>query len=231
MQHHHQLPLPVHLRDEATMDNFLPGAGNEALIAALGGLVDGRGEPVILLHGASGSGKSHLLQACCHSAGEGALYLPLGDLASFAAGEVLEGVDGMRLLCLDDLHAVLGDAQWERALFNLYNRARDSGQALLLSADAPPRQLPVALADLQSRLSWAVVFQLAPLDDDRRCEILQFRARRRGLTLPLDVANYVVSRAPRGMEALLDSLDRLDRASLAQQRHLSIPFVRQILDF
>jgi DnaA family protein len=228
---HRQLTLPVHLRDDATMDNFLPPAGSEAALAALGELVAGRGEQVIFLHGASGSGKSHLLQACCHSAGEHALYLPLGELADFPADQVLEGVDAIQLLCLDDLQAIPGKADWETALFNLYNRARESGQSLVLAANAPPRQLPVALADLQSRLSWAVVFQLPAIDDDRRCAVLQFRARRRGLTLPADVAGYIVSRAPRSMDALLDSLELLDRASLAQQRHLSIPFVKQTLGF
>jgi DnaA family protein len=228
---HHQLALPVHLRDDATMDNFLPVAGSEAAVAALGDLLAGRGERVILLHGASGSGKSHLLQACCHSAGERALYLPLGELAGYPADRVLEGIDVMQLLCLDDLQAILGKADWETALFNLYNRARESGQALLLAANAAPRQLPVTLADLQSRLSWAVVFHLTAIDDERRCAILQFRARRRGLTLPADVAGYIVSRAPRSMDALLANLELLDRASLAQQRHLSIPFVKQTLGF
>ncbi len=164
----HQLTLPVYLRDDATMDNFLPVAGSEAARAALGELLGGGGERIILLHGPSGSGKSHLLQACCHSAGEHALYLPLGELASYPADQVLEGIDAMQLLCLDDLQAILGKADWETALFNLYNRARESGQSLILAANAPPRQLPVALADLQSRLSWAVVFQLPAIDDDRR---------------------------------------------------------------
>lgn len=228
---HLQIPLPVQLRDDATMDNFLPGAGDEAVLAALGDMLAGRGEQVILLHGAPGTGKSHLLQACCHSAGGYGLYLPLGELANYPADQVLQGIDGMPLVCLDDLQAVLGNAAWETALFNLYNRARETGQALLLAANAPPRGLPVGLADLQSRLSWAVVFQLAAIDDERRSAILQFRARRRGLTLPADVAGYIVSRAPRGMDSLLADLEALDRASLAQQRHLSIPFVRQTLGF
>ena len=228
---HLQIPLPVQLRDDATMDNFLPGVGDEAALAALGDLLAGHGEPVILLHGAPGSGKSHLLQASCHSAGGRGLYLPLGELANYPADQVLEGIDGMQLVCLDDLQAVLGNAGWETALFNLYNRARESGQALLLAADAPPRRLPVGLADLQSRLSWAVVFHLAAIDDERRSAILQFRARRRGLTFPADVAGYIVSRAPRGMDSLLANLELLDRASLAQQRQLSIPFVKQTLGF
>lgn len=225
----HQLPLAVQLRDDATLDNFLPGPGNEPVLAALGDLLAGHGELAILLHGATGSGKSHLLQACCHQARVPSLYLPLSALRDYPPAEVLEGIDGMGLLCLDDLHAVLGDAVWERAVFNLYNRARETGQKLLMAAVAAPRQLPVQLPDLRSRLSWAVVFQLLTADDGQRAAILQFRARRRGMDMPSDVARFIVSRAPRGMDDLLERLALLDRASLAQQRPLSIPFVKKTL--
>ena len=70
---------------------------------------------------------------------------------------------------------------------------------------------------------------MAEGDDEEKAEILQFRATRRGLTLPAGVATFIVSRAPRAMEQLLGVLDQLDEASLAQQRALSIPFVKQAL--
>jgi len=44
-----------------------------------------------------------------------------------------------------------------------------------------------------------------------------------------DVAAYIVHRARRGMDELLGLLDTLDRASLAEQRSLSIPFVKNTL--
>jgi DnaA family protein len=89
----------------------------------------------------------------------------------------------------------------------------------------------VDLADLRSRLSWGIVYQLAQVDDEEKAAILQFRASRRGLQLPAEVARYIVNRAPRAMQSLLDLLDVLDKTSLAQQRALSIPFVKQVLDW
>lgn len=226
-----QLPLPVHLRDEATLGNFLPVPGSEALMGALGQQLQEGGEPIIYLHGAEGAGKSHLLQACCHLAEAGAVYLPLGELADYPPLDVLAGIDSMKLVCLDDLHAVCGDASWELALFELYNRARERGCRLLVAAAASPRALAVDLDDLRSRLSWGMVYHLRPCSDEEKKLILQFRAERRGLALPDEVASYLVNRAPRGMDQLLGLLDRLDKASLAQQRALSIPFVKQILNW
>lgn len=225
-----QIPLPVHLRDEATLANYLPDEGAEPLLGALREQLRPQGEPLVFLHGAEGVGKSHLLQAGCHLANNGAIYLPLRELAGYAPEEVLAGAEAMQLICLDDLDAVLGKQDWELALFNLYNVSRERGCKMLLSASASPRELAIELADLRSRLSWGVVYHLTVPDDDRRCDILQFRARRRGLELNREVASFLINRAPRSMDKLLACLEQLDQASLAQKRALSIPFVKQTLD-
>lgn len=224
-----QLALEVRLSDDATFDNFLALGRSLAVIDNLRHqLAPGR-EGSIFLHGAHGSGKTHLLQACCQDGAGTALYLPLASLRDSRAADVLEGVEALPRICLDDLQAVAGDENWELALFNLCNRARERGSRLVFAATAAPRGLGVNLADLQSRLSWGEVYRLARPDDDARAQILQFRARRRGLSLAPAVAVYIVSRAPRDLSQLLGLLDYLDRASLAEQRVLSVPFVKRAL--
>jgi DnaA family protein len=224
-----QLSLDVHLRDDATLDNFLALEKVQPLVCALETQLQDAGEAVIYLYGPSGTGKSHLLQASSLVEGGETLYLPLSELRQYPAHEVLQGVEMLDRVCLDDIHAVLTDASWELALFNLYNNARAQGCKLVVAGNAAPRALNVNLPDLRSRLAWGIVFQLAPGDDNDKSAILQFRAARRGLTLSPDVASYIVSRAPRAMEQLLAVLDELDKASLARQRALSIPFVKEAL--
>ena len=75
-----QLPLPLRLADDATFDNFRAVAGVAAPYRAL---ADDSGEPLQFVHGPAAAGKSHLLQAVCHRAPPGALYLPLAELAAF----------------------------------------------------------------------------------------------------------------------------------------------------
>ena len=224
-----QLPLQVRLRDEATLANFLATAAMKPLLGALRAQATGSGEAVIYLHGPRGSGKSHLLQASCHLAGRDAQYLPLAELAGYPARDVLQGMESLQLVCLDDLHAVLGREDWELALFNLYNGARERGCRLLLAAEAAPRALALGLEDLRSRLAWGGVFQLNPASDEQKAAILVFRAAQRGIALGPEVANYIVARASRDMEALLALLDDLDHASLVEKRPLSIPFTRRVL--
>lgn len=224
-----QLALNIQLRDEATLENFQAAGTVAALLPLLEGQLAAEGEPVIYLHGGADSGKSHLLQACCHRVGQGALYLPLGELRDYPPEAVLADVEQLSLVCLDDVDAVQGEPAWEQALFHFFNRARAAGCRLLLSAGAPPRGLAVQLADLRSRLSWGIVFHLPTHDDEQKAALLVFRARRRGLEMSPEVARYMISRAPRGLACLLQLLDELDRRSLAEQRALSIPFVKQTL--
>lgn len=225
----HQLPLEVRLRDDATLDNFLALPSMEPLIEALQAQLGPQGEAIIYVYGPAGAGKSHLLQAVAQVATVQTLYLPLGDVRQYSPAEVLQGVEYADRVCLDDIQSVLGDAEWELALFNFYNLARQQGCKLVVAADAAPRALAVGLEDLRSRLSWGIVYQLAQGNDEEKATILSFRAERRGLSLSPAVANFIVSRAPRAMQQLLDVLEQLDEASLAQQRVLSIPFVKQTL--
>ncbi len=225
-----QLALPVHLRDDATLDNFLFSPALGPLRGMLESQTGLEGEPSIFLHGPPGSGRSHLLQGACHASGSGeALYLPLDQLNRMAPDHVLDGVEALARVCLDNLHAVAGDADWELALFHFINRARERGCRLLLSADAAPRQLAISLPDLASRLSWGVVFQLEAPNDAAKLEILRFRAERRGLVLEEEAGRYILSRAPRAMSALMDVLETLDRDSMALQRTLTIPFIKSRL--
>ena len=161
-----QLPLAINLRDDATLDNFLVRPALEALAGSLQQQVGGGGEAFIYLCGPAGTGKSHLLQACCHAQGGAAQYLPLADLRDFPPDDVLQGLAGMELVCLDDLQAVVGAEAWELALFNFYNEAHKQGCRLLVAASEPPRALALQLEDLRSRLSSGVVYQLRDASDE-----------------------------------------------------------------
>lgn len=188
-------------------------------------------ESLIYLWGAEGVGRSHLQQAAClrfEQRGEQAVYLPLADLVQYGTA-ILDNLEQCELVCLDDLDAVAGRADWEEALFHLFNRLRDAGRKLLLAANTAPRELPIALPDLKSRLTLALIFQLHALSDEDKLRALQLRASRRGLHLTEEVGRFIMTRGSRNMSVLFDILERLDQASLQAQRKLTIPFLKETL--
>ena len=87
----------------------------------------------------------------------------------------------------------------------------------------------IKLADLESRLSRLPVFHSTELDETNRIKALQLRARFRGLELPDETANYLLSRNRRDMTSLYQLLDKLDTEALIAKRRLTIPFVRGVL--
>ncbi|MGP0170752.1 DnaA regulatory inactivator Hda [Pseudomonas sp. NCHU5208] len=228
-----QLPLGVRLRDDATFANYYPGANAAALgyVERLCEADAGWTESLIYLWGAEGVGRSHLLQAAClrfEQRGEAVVYLPLGEVVQHGP-ELLDNLEQCELVCLDDIDAVAGRSDWEEGLFHLFNRLRDSGRRLLLAGTMSPRELPIQLPDLKSRLTLALVFQLHELSDEDKLRALQLRASRRGLQMSDEVGRFILTRGERGMSALFELLERLDQASLQAQRKLTIPFLKETL--
>lgn len=219
--------MPIGLADHAVFSSFHP-AGNSAALAHLEQVADGIAVGGAWLRGGPGSGKSHLLQATCASAGDEAVYLPSALLADAGPG-LLEGLESRRIVCIDDAERLAGTAEWERALFVLFNELQAHGGQLVASAPAAPRDGGFELADLASRLAQLPLFALRPLAEEDRLAALRLRAAHRGLELPDDVAQYLLARARRDMRSLYELLDTLDREALRAQRRITVPFVREVL--
>lgn len=229
-----QLALNLRLRDASSLENFLVGENREALErlrTLLGQSI--RSCPAsswLYLWGEPGCGKTHLLEAACRAAqdsGVSPVYLPLSMRAELDPAMLEDAEQGV-LICIDDIHVIAGDAAWEQSLFGLYERLRSQGGALVIAARSSPASLPIGLADLASRLSAGLVYQLHPLGDDDKIAALRLRAGRRGFELTEEVARYLLARYPRDTHSLFALLDRLDDASLAAQRRLTIPFLRSL---
>lgn len=225
-----QLTLSLHVGETATFANFHPDK-NQKLLTYLQQFLAGKVEPYVYLWGHAGVGCTHLLQASCqqiHEQGGRAVYLPLKQLHEFKP-ELLDDLENLALICIDDLDVIKGNKLWEEALFHLYNRVQNSTSRLLIAAHAVPAELGLLLPDLRSRLASSLIFQVHELSDADKLAALQLRAKQRGLELPTDVGQFLLHRFPRDLPALSGALEQLDQASLAAQRKLTIPFIKQVL--
>ncbi len=225
-----QLALAIQLNDEATLDDFC-WTNNILIKSQLEMMFCHQGERLLYLWGNTGSGKSHLLQACCQeiSSPHSAVFLPLSLLKEWGP-ESIEGVEEQDLICIDDIDAIAGDSQWEEALFHLYNRIKDNEHSqLIISGKLPPAAVPIKLPDLRSRLGWGLVMQVNELNDEDKINSLQHHAKKRGFDFPTTVGQFLLSRCSRNMHDLNQLLNHLDQASLAAQRKITIPFVKTTL--
>ncbi len=221
-----QIPLSFQAPENASFNNFIAGE-NQQLIFSL----KNNDESLIFLWGDSGSGKTHLLQALSsqyQQNGLNALYIPLQMSDEFPP-ELLEGLEMMDLVCLDDIHSIMGHQEWEHALFHFFNKIRENNGRLILAANNSAVNLDIQLADLKSRLSWGLTYQTKNLSDKDIIKVLKLRADQRGFEMTDDTANYLFKRASRDMSILITLLEKLDYESLSEQRKLTIPFIKRFL--
>lgn len=215
-----QLVLELHPDAPPRLDNFIVGE-NVELLATLKQTVIGANH--LYLWGPPGSGRTHLLRAAvaaCTEAGRPAFYVAGGPL-----GAVMPA-DEDALLAVDDIEALTPPA--EIALFNAFNRARTLNQTLLLAGMHAPLELD-RREDLRTRIGQCLVFELRPLDDRTRADILVTLAGRRGLHLGDEVIDFLLRHGRRDIPSLVTALDALDRASLERKRPVTLPLLRELV--
>jgi DnaA family protein len=228
--HTGQIPLALDTQQQPGFNLFAVGE-NMAAFENAKSIAMGDLQSNLYVWGATGAGVTHLLQAACKlvaERGRQAAYIPLREHADLAPG-MLENMEVLDLVCVDDIDQISTHPAWEQALLHLYNRRRDCKHPMLIGAHASPQKLELGLPDLKSRMAWDLVYYLKPLADEDKIELLQRRAAARALNLPHDVAEYLVKRVRRDLPYLIDLLDRLQHATLAEQRKLTIPFVKSLL--
>lgn len=228
-----QIPLWLPQAGHSRFDNFHfeKDSTNALLIENLRNyLLHGDATP-FFMYGESGAGKTHLHIAVASLSRE----LGNNDTVYFDCGsqnvsqEMLLMCLESSCLCLDNIDLWAGDDAAEQAIFAVVEKAKNSEQRLIVSAKSNPVDNQFKLADLVSRLSSGVVFQLNSLDDKGKLEALRQSVIGRNLTVEDKVLQHLLTHFSRDNHSLFSAIDRLDRASMVEKRKLTIPFVQQVL--
>ncbi len=208
-----------------SFESFVAGPNQFALaqLREMAVPVGGESPPPVYLWGPAGCGKSHLLAALAarlRSLGAG---VELFDEHTPLPWPLDEGRDVTILDGCDDF-----DVERQQAAFVLFVDATSRGGLVAAAGRVPPVDLPLR-DDLRSRLGWGHVLALQPLAEADARQVLDNEAHRRGLVLSPEVSGYVLSRFARDLKSLMVLLDRADEYALSQQRPLTIPLLRQMM--
>ena len=226
-----QLALKFTHIETATLDNFQSSESNTNIIPMLLQFLRNDNDPFFLLWGEPGSGKTHLLTATCseyEKLGHSVAYLPMETVADLSP-ELLMGLEQYAMVCIDNIHCIAGNKEWETALFNLYNQLRNTGKKILVSSLSRPDKTAYVLPDLLSRLQWGMSFQLTPLVDEQKKQLVWELAQARSLPIDSNMIDYLFKHYDRNLTSLVSLLDILDKKSLQEKRKLTIPFISQII--
>ncbi len=219
-----QLLLDIKPPSLPTLQNFLPGRNSELLQMLTKILAGQEKERFVYLWGGAGCGKSHLLRAVVAGYTQNnakAGYFPTAAQTEFSMHHEIDCV------AVDDIDCL--DASAQAGLFKLYNHLRDESHAfLLVSGPAAPAHLDMR-QDLVTRLGWGLVYQVHELTEEEKMQAMKSYAADCGFDLSKDICLYLLRHGRRDLPSLMMTLDALDRYSLVNQRQITIPLLRELL--
>jgi DnaA regulatory inactivator Hda len=211
-----QLRLGFEHTPASGAEDFMPGSSNREALAWLARWPDWPG-PALVLHGPPGCGKSHLARIWLSRAG--GCWLERAALAAADPSQHHAWV-------LDDAEPVAD----ETALLSFYNRLRERGAHLLMTARRPVGAWPLRLPDLASRLRAAPAVAIGPPDDALLGAVLLKLFADRQLVVPEAVIQYLLRHMERSFDAAQAIVAGLDAASLRQQRPITVALARTLLE-
>lgn len=216
-----QLPFDLGHREAfAREDLWVTGANADAVA-----WIDkwpGWGAPALVVYGPPASGKTHLARVWQKASG-----------AIDVTAETLDGLRGANdfpgAAIIDDAERFIGAEETETALFHAYNRAKEEGAHLLLTAERAPREWNFTIADLKSRVMAAPAVAIAAPDEPLMAVVLAKLFSDRQIFVSQDVVHFILPRVERSFAALRALAAEIDRKALAEKRPVTIPLVREIL--
>ena len=206
-----------------TFENYY-AAENSNILSALSSFILNKDEfGCFYLFGVTGSGKTHLLKSAVGSFETGSVYLDMNEQAKQLRASSNDSA--IQLLAIDNVENISGrDAD----MMLVYETLRQRSAKLIMASKFAPKALPTIMRDLISRFISGQVFELKILDDKQKVKALELRAKLRGFELSDEVINYVINRYPRDFNTLFELLDKLDNASLQNQRKITVPFIKKL---
>lgn len=215
-----QLAFDLHFRSAFGREDFLVSPVNAAAVDTIDGWMHWP-QRAQAIAGPAGSGKSHLVEVWRSlSRAERVVGCDLGEnavLAASAAGAI----------AVEDIDRGIGD---EKALFHLFNLAREARLSLLVTTRALPGEIEIALPDLRSRLRAMALTRIEVADEGLLRALLVKLMADRQLVIAPKVIEYVVRRMERSADAARCFVRELDRHALAARRDVTIHLAREVLD-
>ncbi|HZN41370.1 MAG TPA: chromosomal replication initiator protein DnaA [Planctomycetota bacterium] len=205
------------LNPNYTFDRFVVGSCNRLAHASALAIGENPGHAYnpLFVHGNVGLGKSHLLQAICHtvlkrSPNARVLYMSCEDFANaFIHALQTKTADGFRdyyrqadVLVIDDVQFLAHKEKCQEEFFHTFNALYDSQRQIVLSSDRRPADIPTIEGRIESRFQWGLVAEVEAPCFETRAAIVRRKAKGRGVELPEEVALLLAERVTSNIREL-----------------------------
>ncbi len=232
------------LNPRYTFNSFVVGSSNQFAHAAALAVAEqpSKAYNPLFLYGGVGLGKTHLMQAAGHlvRARNRALRVTYLSAEKFT-NEVIhalrfERMVGFRdkyrtvdVLLLDDIQFLAGKERTQEEFFHTFNALYDAQKQIVISSDAPPKEIPTLEERLRSRFEWGLIADLQPPDLETKIAILMKKAETDNASLPPEVAEYIARGIRSNIRELEGALNRLQAYSSLVGEPISLQLAEAVL--
>ncbi len=238
------LSMEYGLSPELTFGSFVVGPSNRLCHAACVAICEapGRTYNPFFMHGSVGLGKTHLMQAICHTLlernpGTRILYLSCESFVNHFIQAVTAGnIEAFRnkyryvdVLLIDDIHFLADKERTQEEFFHTFNALYNANKQIILSSDSPPQDIPSLEERLVSRFKWGLVASLEPPHFETRMAIVRKKAEYRNIQLPDDVVEFVATYIDTNIRELEGAIIRLGGYSKLAGQPITLQLAREVL--
>lgn len=225
------------LTDEDTFDSFIVGASNKFAYAAANAVANdpgGKYNP-LFIHGNSGLGKTHLLNAIAHQVklthpeanivytrGESftnELVKYIGQKSTEAFHDKYRNAD---ILLVDDVQFIAGKDSTQEEFFHTFNALYQAGNQIVLTSDRPPKEIALLEDRLRNRFEWGLMADIQSPDLETRMAIIKRKAEVLNFDLPDDIVQYIAEKLKNNIRQLEGAVKKMQAFVTMQDMPVNI---------
>ncbi len=234
------------LNDRYSFDHFVIGKSNELAAAAAAAVSEAPGKSYnpLFIYGATGPGKTHLMQAIAHRilkrdpavrvtyiTAEQFLNDVINSIENRSMNDFKRRYRQADLLLVDDVHVLAGKQQTQEEFFHTFNALYEAGRQIVLTSDRPPSEIPRLEDRLKSRFEWGMVADVSAPDLEHRIAILRRKAQMDHLehTIPDEVLHFIADHVQANVRELEGSIIKLLAFASLKHRVVTVDLAREAL--
>ncbi len=246
-----ELPLPEtsinrddNLNPRYTFENFVIGPFNELAHAAAQAIIKKPGimyNP-LFIHGSTGHGKTHLIQAIGNHfkttySGKKVYYMTSEQFSqdcmnALQTGKMTVFKEKYRkydMLIVDDIQFFSDKQKFQEELFHLFNTLYDNNRQIIFSSDKHPHFITGLEDRLKSRLSAGMIVDIPPPDKESRIAIISTKALHQGVTLSPEIIDYLAQTINGNIRELEGAVNSLLMQAQLKNKELTMLEVRNYI--
>lgn len=215
---------PENLKAEDTFDSFVVGASNKFAYAAASAVANDPGNKYnpLFIYGNSGLGKTHLLNAICHSIeqqnpdakiiytrGEDFTNELIRYISSKSTIEFHKKYRNADILLVDDVQFIAGKESTQEEFFHTFNALYQAGNQIVLTSDRPPKEISLLEDRLKNRFEWGLMADIQPPDIETRMAIIKRKADALNFDLPDECVQFIAEKLKNNIRQLEGAVKKM----------------------